>query len=129
MQLGSRADSYVDASGDGERPSQLNSSRNPMPGIPRHELINCELRASASGFRPKSIVLAEAAGVGGTTIDSSIDVGAIIVQRNVKPGKTINGGAYNAPNDARKAFEKGLAAERKAKLDAARTYFEKAVAL
>jgi tetratricopeptide (TPR) repeat protein len=126
MQLGSVADSFLDASG--ERSSQLTTSRNPIPGIPRHDLATCEIRASASGFRPKSVMLAEFAG-GGMTIDSSIDVGAIVVQRNGKPGKSINAAAYKAPTDARKAYEKGIEAERKAKLDAARAYFEKAVEL
>src|SRR6267143_1453113 len=51
MQLGSRVDSFLDASGD--RTSQYGvASKDSVMGIPRRELTNCELRASASGFHP-----------------------------------------------------------------------------
>ena len=122
MELGSRTDSFVDASGDG--PSQRALARNSMEsGIPRTELTNCEIRASISGFHSKSVYL-----MGLTPTASSIDVGSIVVERTVKPkGGTLNANAYRAPNDARKAYEKGMDAEAKNKLADARQYFEKAV--
>src|SRR5207249_2790011 len=51
MQLGSRADSFVDASGDPGLQSGAARKDSDM-GIPRRELANCELRVSASGFYP-----------------------------------------------------------------------------
>src|ERR1700740_2879592 len=50
MELGSRTDSYVDASGDPTLQS-VAGSKDAMTGIPRRELTNCELQASAGGFR------------------------------------------------------------------------------
>jgi Tetratricopeptide repeat len=122
MQLGSRTDSFVDATGD--QPSQNNvAGRNTDMGIPRRELANCELRASVSGFSSSFISLVDLAGS-----LSSVDVGAIVVQRRKKiEGTTLSASPYKAPNDARKAYEKGLEAERKGKLIDAQKYFGKAV--
>jgi tetratricopeptide (TPR) repeat protein len=122
MQMGSMADSFLDASGD--RPSQdgvaSNASRT---GISRRELANCELRASASGFHSNVISLVDL-----TTFGSNIDVGAIVLQRTTKiEGMTLSATPYKAPRDARRAYEKGLEAERNGKLANARKYFEQAV--
>jgi hypothetical protein len=122
MQMGSMADSFLDASGD--RPSQdgvaSNASRT---GISRRELANCELRASASGFHSNVISLVDL-----TAFGSNIDVGAIVLQRTTKiEGMTLSATPYKAPRDARRAYEKGLEAERNGKLANARKYFEQAV--
>jgi len=124
MQMRSMTDSFVDASGDGDTQYGM-ASKTSVNGIPRHELENCELRASASGFRSGSLYL-----TGLTTLGSSIDVGTIVVQRADKvKGTTLNAGPYKAPNDARKAYEKGVAAEKKGNLASAQESFEKAVAI
>ena len=124
MQLASIADSFIDASGDGA-PQFGPSSKTVLSGIPRRDLANCELRVSASGFRSASIFLA-----GLTSEGASIDVGKIVVDRVAKvQGATLNAAAYNVPPNARKAYEKGLDAERNGKLANARDSFEKAVAL
>ncbi len=122
MQLGSRADSFLDASGD--RPSQSGVARKDTGmGIPRRELVNCELRASASGFHPSVISLMEF-----TAPDRNIDVGVIVVQRAAKiEGMTLSATPYKAPRDASRAYEKGVEAERNGKLADARKYFERAV--
>ena len=122
MQLGSRADSFLDASGD--RTSQDGvASKDSVMGIPRRELTNCELRASASGFYPRVISLLEL-----ETFGSSVDVGVIVVQRATKiEGMTLSATPYKAPKDARRAYEKGLQAEKNGKLADARKYFETAV--
>jgi hypothetical protein len=122
MQLGSRVDSFLDASGD--RTSQYGAaSKDSVMGIPRRELTNCELRASASGFHPRVISLLELDAFG-----SSVDVGVIVVQRGTKiEGMTLSATPYKAPKDARRAYEKGLQAERNGKLADARKYFETAV--
>lgn len=125
MELGSRNESYVDATADG--PSQYDqygqASRIPGMGIPALDLKNCELRTSVSGFFPSVVSL-----VAITPSASTVDVGAIVVHRASKvKGLTLNAAPYNAPKDARKAYEKGLDAQRHGKLADARQYFEKAV--
>jgi TolA-binding protein len=124
MELGGMNDTIVDASGDGT--SLRNVSRQSIDqGIPRTELANCELRASASGFRSREVTLA-----GLTPTISAIDVGSIVVERTEKvKGATVSATPYRAPDDARKAYERGLDAERKGKLGDARENFQKAVAL
>jgi hypothetical protein len=122
MQLGSRADSFLDASGD--RPSQSGVARKDTDmGISRRELLNCELRASASGFHSSVISLMEF-----TAPDRNIDVGVIVVERAAKiEGLTLSATPYQAPRDASRAYEKGVEAQRNGKLADARKYFEQAV--
>ena len=135
MQMGSMADSFLDASGDSHtdggspydvtgRPSQYGMPGTVSPmGIPRRELMNCELRATVSGFRSSVVNLVQFYPTSG-----SINVGAILVQRGAKiEGMTVSVTAYAAPKEARKAYEKGLEAEKNGKLADARRYFEKAV--
>jgi tetratricopeptide (TPR) repeat protein len=122
MQLGSMTDSYLDATGD-RSPQYGQASKVSGMGISRHELTNCELRASISGFRSNVVRLIEL-----TPFSSSMDVGAIVVHRTEKvKGMTLNASAYKAPKDARRAYEKGIEAEKHGKLADARQSFEKAV--
>jgi hypothetical protein len=122
MQLGSRADSFPEASADPTSPSVVDGKDSVM-GIPRRELTNCELRVSASGFHYGVINLVEL-----DTFSSSVDVGAIVIQRATKTeGMTLSATPYKAPKDARRAYVKGLDAERNGKLADARKYFETAV--
>ncbi len=122
MQLGSRSDTYADAGV--ERDSQFSERRkNTELGIPRQELTNCDLRASASGFLVRVVSLVEFNASGGR-----IDVGSIMLQRAAKvEGQTLNAAPYRAPKGARLAYERGLEAERKGKTADARRYFERAV--
>jgi tetratricopeptide (TPR) repeat protein len=124
MQLGSRTDSFPEASPDSV--SQYGApNRDSSMGIPRHDLMNCELRASASGFHSRAIPLMDLDTFGG-----SADVGVIVVQRAAKiEGTTVSAIPYKAPKDARKAYEKGLQAERTGKLADAHKYFETSVEL
>ena len=122
MQLGSKNDSFVDATGDQASRGTVDSQNSEM-GISRQALANCELRASVSGFSSSVINLVDLAGS-----LSSVDVGAIVVQRRTKvEGLTLSASTYMAPKDARKAYEKGLAAEKKGELANAHKYFGKAV--
>jgi hypothetical protein len=122
MQLGSKNDSFLDATGDQPSQNTVNSKTSGM-GVPRSALENCELRASVSGFDSSVIRLVD---LNGSL--SSVNVGAIVVQRRTKiEGMTVNASAYQAPKDARKAYEKGLEAEKKNKLTDAQKYFGKAV--
>ena len=123
MQMGSMADSFLDASGDRSSQPDMASADSRM-GISRRELATCELRASVSGFHSSVINLIDVTDFG----IKSIDVGAIVVQRRIKiKGMTLSAIPYKAPKDARTAYEKGLGAERNGKLADARKYFEKAV--
>ena len=122
MELGSRADSFPEASADATAPSNM-SSRNSLMGIPRHELENCDLRVTASGFHSRDVTL-----LGLDTAGGTVNVGVIVVERGKKvEGATLNAAPYQAPKDARKAYEKGLQAEGNGKLADAHKYFETAV--
>ncbi len=93
-------------------------------GISRRELRNCELRASTSGFRDGTINLLDLDTFG------SVDVGVVFVQRATKiKGLTLSATPYQAPKEARRAYDKGLDAERNGKLADSRRYFEQAVEL
>ena len=121
MQLGSRGDSFPEASADATSPYSV-ASKDSVMGISRRELRNCELRASTSGFQDGVVSLVE--------LDAfeSIDVGVVVLRRLAKvKGMTLSATPYKAPKDARKAYEKGLDAEMGGKLANSRKYFEQAV--
>jgi len=126
MQMGSQAGTLLDATGDSaaDWPSQHGAvAGSSQMGITRRELSTCEIRASASGFLPRSISL-----LGLTPSSGTVDAGAIVLQRAAKiEGATLNVTPYKAPPNARKAYEKGLQAEKKLKLAEAQSYFEKAL--
>ena len=99
------------------------SSKNAGMGVPRQSLMNCELRASVSGFRSSVVNLVDLSGS-----LSSVDVGSIVVQRGTKvAGSTVSASAYKAPQRAISAYQKGVEAHRKGKPADARKYFEQAV--
>lgn len=121
MQLGSRNDSMLDATGDPS--SSERSSKNEGLGIPRQALLNCELRATVSGFTSSVINLVNLAGS-----LSTADVGTIVVSKNGKVnGSSVSASAYRAPPRAISAYEKGMEAQRKGKTADARKHLEKAV--
>jgi Tetratricopeptide repeat len=125
MQLGSRSDSFPEASNDPASPYGAGSKDPVNMGISRRELMNCELRASASGFHEGVMSLLDV-----DAFDSNVDVGVIVVNRGTKiEGTTVSAIPYKAPKDARKAYEKGLEAERNSKLAEAQKYFETSVKL
>ncbi|MBZ5723558.1 MAG: tetratricopeptide repeat protein [Acidobacteriia bacterium] len=82
----------------------------------------CELRAKLSGFRSQSVNLATHRAM------DNPDLGTILLHRiGPSEGSTISAVSLAAPKDARKAFEKGLAAVKKNKSDDATKDFQKAV--
>jgi hypothetical protein len=122
MQLGSRADTFLDASGE-PTPQSSVGSKDAIVGVSRHELTNCDLRTSAPGFRESVTSL-----MGLDPTVGSINVGIITLQRIAKTeGRTLSAIPYKAPKDARKAYEKGLDAVGKGNTANARKYFETAV--
>lgn len=124
LQLGSRVDSFLDASDDPSSQSNADAKDSTM-GISRRDLTSCELQATASGFRSDAITLA-----GFDIFSGRIDVGVVVVRRiSTAKGNTVNAADYLAPKDAKRAYEKGLEAARKANFAVARKYFESAVAI
>lgn len=122
MQVGSKTDSFPDASSDLTSSERMND-KDSRRGIPQGELKQCDLQASAAGFRSKRVSLLNLASSSG-----SMDVGVIVVERTTKiKGMTLSAQPYKAPPNARKAYEKGLDAENKGKLAEAHKYFEQAV--
>lgn len=93
-------------------------------GIPRHELTNCELRASAPGFRPSVTYLMDLDTFGGTA-----NVGVIVMQKTKVKDATLSAIPYKTPKDARTAYEKGLHAAKNGKLADAQKYLETSVRL
>ena len=86
------------------------------------EMMNCELRAVVAGYRSDSINLA-----GHRSLDNP-EVGSILLHRmgNVE-GTSISATSFNAPKDARKAFDRGIESMHKGKPEDATRNFEKAV--
>lgn len=122
MQLGSRADTFLDASGELSPQSSV-GSKDVVSGVSRRELTNCDLRTSAPGFRESVISL-----VGLDPTGGSINVGMITLQRIAKTeGRTLSAVPYKVPKDARKAYENGLDAVGKGNPASAHKYFETAV--
>lgn len=83
---------------------------------------DCEIRARLPGYRSSTISLA-----GRRMLDDS-DVGVIVLYSMTGiQGLTASATSSQAPKDARKAYEKGLAAVKKDKPDQAEQEFRKAV--
>ena len=100
--------------------SSLNSGSGMSSG--ESEMMTCDLRASAPGYRSDSVSLA-----GRRSMDNP-DVGLILLHRmaNVE-GTSVSATSLAAPKDSKKAFEKGMDSLRKQKFDEAAKSFEKAV--
>ena len=85
---------------------------------------DCELRARLPGYRSDTVSLA------GRRMLDAPDVGSIILYPIAKiQGMTASATSGQAPKDAKKAYEKGLEAVKKAKPDQAEQEFRKAVGI
>jgi tetratricopeptide (TPR) repeat protein len=124
MQLGSRTEAVIDASADSDA-QDMTASDYPTGGISRHELEYCELRVTVAGFRPTVVRLLDLTVSAGT-----VNVGVMMVDRSTKVGgNALSATPYRAPKEARKAYEKGVAAANSGKLAQAQKDYEKAVEL
>ncbi|HWE52860.1 MAG TPA: tetratricopeptide repeat protein [Bryobacteraceae bacterium] len=87
-------------------------------------MMGCELRADAPGYRSDSIRLDDRRAM------ENPDVGTIVLHRlaNVQ-GFSVSATAFQAPPEARKAYDKGVDAMHKGKNAEAEKNFEKAVGL
>ena len=93
-----------------------------QPGNPAFRLAGCELRASLPGFRSDTVNLT------GRRLLDNPDVGTIVLHRlaNVE-GTVISVTSLQAPDKARKAYDKGRQALQKSKPPEAEKNFQKAV--
>jgi tetratricopeptide (TPR) repeat protein len=132
IQLGNEQGVFQDATdgiGGGGSPSGTSRAQSGLGGgssmgqsSTDRLLNNCELRARLGGFRSQSIILA-----GRRPMDNP-DLGTILLHRETPgEGSTISVTTLQAPKDALKAYEKGLAYIKKNKFAEARTEYEKAV--
>lgn len=93
-------------------------------GLTERDLNSCEIRANLAGFRSTIVNLA-----GRRSLDNP-DIGTIILQRLAKvEGFTFSGTSLNASKEAKKAYEKGLSASKKKKLEDAEQHLKTAVEL
>jgi tetratricopeptide (TPR) repeat protein len=90
---------------------------------PERKYVGCELQAKLGGFRSQTVLLS-----GRRAMDNP-DVGTILMHRMgpAEVSSTISAVSLAAPKDAKKAYEKGLEANKKKKWGDAQTSFEKAV--
>jgi tetratricopeptide (TPR) repeat protein len=120
FQVGQTQDMMADATTSG--PSGMGTNRGPN-GTSQANINSfaCDLRASLPGFRSDLISMSNR-----RNLDDP-NVGTIFLHRlaNVE-GLTTSATAALAPRDAKKAFEKGLDAAKKAKVDEAQADFQKA---
>src|SRR5271168_902507 len=117
--LGQEQEVLADAS---ETNGRMSNAGSPNSGVRESQLAGCDLHAVLPGFRSDTVSLANH-----RYLDNP-DVGTIVLHRlaNVE-GLTTSATSALAPKDARKAYEKGLEAEKKSKPDDAQKDFEKAV--
>jgi len=121
FQLGQNEDSFVEAGEESGFQSVVNAG---VSRSPQADWSNCEIRATLPGFRSDPVSLAN------RRFLENPDVGTIILHRlaNVR-GLTISGTTALAPKDAQKAYQKGLQAASKYKLELAQKDFQRAVGI
>jgi tetratricopeptide (TPR) repeat protein len=101
---------------------EASSSNAPTYITPKYlVLADCQLRASLPGYRSDSI------SIGNRRELSSSNLGTIVLHRlGAVEGRVVSATSLAAPRSSRAAFEKGLDAVKKNKLDDAQKNFEKA---
>jgi tetratricopeptide (TPR) repeat protein len=133
IQLGNEQGVFQDASEDNSRslrsitggggtgggsPASSNAS------LAGGRFSGCDIRARLAGYRSQSISLATHRAM------DNPDIGVILLHRQApEEGTTVSMVSLAAPKDARKAFEKGLAAARKNNAAEAEVDFQKSIAL
>jgi len=94
----------------------------PQPNVPDSRLANCELRALLAGFRSDTVDLT------GRRLMDDPDVGTIVLRRlGSVAGTFVSMTSLAAPKDARRAYEKALAAVQKQKPAGAERDLQRAV--
>jgi hypothetical protein len=108
------------------RPGQASSDPDAMPTMTGQVLSNrdfrdCQVTAALPGYSSQLVDISKHGDWG------SVDVPTIRLHRSEQAAASISVTTAQAPDGARKAFEKGREEERKKNLDGARKQFEKAV--
>jgi tetratricopeptide (TPR) repeat protein len=125
FQVGQTQEMLPDATEEANSPSNSPSLRGISQTTPKNGAMpyTCDLRASLAGYRSDLVSLA------GRRQDDP-NIGTIMLHPYAKPeGLTMSATSALAPKDAHKAFEKGLEAMRKSKLEEAEADFQKATDL
>jgi tetratricopeptide (TPR) repeat protein len=120
IRLGQELDVTPDAS---ETPDRSTATRtNPSGGIKDSQLVNCDLRFVLNGFRSELVSLSS------RKYMDNPDIGTVLLHPQSKvEGLTLSATTALAPKDASKAYQRGLEALKKNKVDVAEKEFEKAV--
>jgi tetratricopeptide (TPR) repeat protein len=133
FQMGQKSDAAGDASVDGGEeglvalmaPIGGSSTEGRLFGSrSNRQLSGCQLEAALPGYRSDTVEM------GNRRYMDNPDVGSIVLHRlgNVE-GTSVSATSLDAPREAKKAYDKGMDAERQKKWAAAQTDLEKAVAL
>jgi tetratricopeptide (TPR) repeat protein len=122
FRLGQEFDMMPDASEAPQRDSGVPSSNTRSSSTSDSQLATCDLRAVLAGYRSELVQL------GSRKSMDSPDIG-IIVLHPVVPveGLTMSATSGLAPKEAHRAYDKGIEASRKMKLDTAEDELHKAV--
>jgi tetratricopeptide (TPR) repeat protein len=132
IQLGNEQGVFQDASEDDNRSvrsmttggSSGASSVSSGSGLAMGRFSNCDIRANLAGYRSQSISLSTRRAM------DTPDIGVIVLHRQgADEGTTVSMISLAAPKDARKAFEKGVAASKKNNTAEAEKDFRRAVDL
>jgi tetratricopeptide (TPR) repeat protein len=120
IRLGQASDVTPDASETPDRNTA--TARNPTGGIKDSELVNCDLKIVLNGYRSELVSLTNHKYV------DNPDMGTVVLHAQSKAeGLTLSATTALAPKDATKAYQRGLEALKKNKMDDAEKEFEKAV--
>jgi tetratricopeptide (TPR) repeat protein len=122
IRLGQELEVTPDAS---ETPDRNTATRtNPGGGIKDSQLVNCDLRFVLNGYRSELVSLSN------RKYMDNPDIGTVLLHPQSKTeGLTLSATTALAPKDAAKAYQRGLEALKKNKVDDAEKEFEKAVDL
>lgn len=104
--------------------TQSRPGADPLRGVSTTELLNCDLRAALDSFRSDLVSLANR-----HALDNP-EIGTIVLHRQSRvEGVTVSATSESAPQDARKAYQKGRNGIQNNKIEEAKKNFEKAVAI
>lgn len=120
IRLGQEMDAIADASETQSRSTV--TATNPGGGLRESQLTNCELRAVLPGYRSETVMLAM------HKYMDNPDIGTIVLRRlGAVEGLTLSATSSLAPKEAQKAYERGMNAMKRPKLEEAEKEFQKAV--
>jgi tetratricopeptide (TPR) repeat protein len=120
IRLGQGTDMIPDASElpDGNRATRTN----PSGGMKDSQLVNCDLRFVLNGYRSELVSLSN------RKYMDNPDIGTVLLHPQTKvEGLTLSATTALAPKDAARAYQRGLEALKKNKVEDAEKDFEKAV--